>query len=86
MRDRCRNGDKHHDGTPFFVRRHIKTMEALHKEITKVAVYLFFFSYDVIYYDVIYYIMSLGNMPSLRSYPQTIRSKVQQSEFTGGTC
>jgi len=30
-----RNGDKHHDGVPFFVRKHIGTMEALYQEATK---------------------------------------------------
>ncbi|XP_026194446.1 uncharacterized protein LOC34617830 [Cyclospora cayetanensis] len=32
-----RNGDKHHDGTPFFVKAHIKTLEALYQELTKVV-------------------------------------------------
>ncbi|CDJ40474.1 hypothetical protein, conserved [Eimeria tenella] len=31
-----RNGDKHHDGTPFFVKSHIRTLEALYQELTKV--------------------------------------------------
>ncbi|PHJ23653.1 doublecortin [Cystoisospora suis] len=30
-----RNGDKHDDGTPFFVRPYIKSMEALYQQITK---------------------------------------------------
>lgn len=34
-----RNGDKHYDGTPFFVKSHIKTMEALYQELTKVQNY-----------------------------------------------
>jgi len=33
-----RNGDKHHEGVPFFVRKHIATMEALYQEATKVVV------------------------------------------------
>lgn len=32
-----RNGDKHDDGTPFFVRPYIKSMEALYQQITKVS-------------------------------------------------
>ena len=31
-----RNGDKHHDGSPFFLKTHIKTLEALYQELTKV--------------------------------------------------
>ncbi|KAL8430810.1 hypothetical protein ACSSS7_005693 [Eimeria intestinalis] len=30
-----RNGDKHHDGSPFFVKAHIRTLEALYQELTK---------------------------------------------------
>ncbi|EPR63093.1 doublecortin [Toxoplasma gondii TgCatPRC2] len=30
-----RNGDKHDDGTPFFVRPYIKSMESLYQQITK---------------------------------------------------
>ncbi|KAL8271559.1 hypothetical protein Esti_004594 [Eimeria stiedai] len=32
-----RNGDKHHDGSPFFVKAHIRTLEALYQELTKVV-------------------------------------------------
>ncbi|CDJ52911.1 hypothetical protein, conserved [Eimeria brunetti] len=35
-----RNGDKHHDGVPFFVKAHIKTLDALYQELTKVLLLL----------------------------------------------